>query len=168
MKKSIPIRKLNKRLEAVEPPRWLWLWFPVLLLMLKIVIWSQTYHYFDWFFTEAGLIELLTPVASTLGVVTGVAVLRNRLPKWLRVWVALVTLGCFYATGEETSWLQHVFHWETPAEWAALNYYDETNLSGLDPRAEEAPKVLLNLFVLAWIIHVLFAGIIRVLFRPST
>jgi hypothetical protein len=142
----------------VEPPRWLWLWFPVLVLILEIAAFSQTFYYFDWFYTEAGLVELLTPVASTLGVITGIAILRhpNRLRSGLRVWVALVTFACFYTAGEEISWGQYVFGWPTPEWMMQINDHYQTNLHNTSSWFNEKPRMLLELYVLGGIIHVLW------------
>ena len=37
-------------------------------------------------------------------------------------------LSCLYIAGEEMSWGQHFFHWNTPEYWAELNRQEETNL----------------------------------------
>ena len=145
-------------MSSVEPPRWLWLWFPPLLLILEQGAFSQSYYLWDWFHTERGLVEILTPVAAAAGVVAGIAILRHRkrLPtKWLQGWVVLITLGCFYACGEELSWGQHIFGWATPESLAAVNDQGETNLHNISGWFNEAPRTLLWLYVLAGIIHVL-------------
>ena len=43
--------------------------------------------------------------------------------------VALIgALSCLYIAGEEMSWGQHFFHWNTPEYWAMVNRQEETNL----------------------------------------
>ncbi len=37
-------------------------------------------------------------------------------------------LGSLYIAGEEMSWGQHFFHWNTPEYWAEVNRQQETNL----------------------------------------
>jgi disulfide bond formation protein DsbB len=36
-------------------------------------------------------------------------------------------LSCLYIAGEEMSWGQHFFHWNTPEYWAMVNRQEETN-----------------------------------------
>jgi hypothetical protein len=87
---------------------------------------------------------------------------RARLPtRWLRGWVALVTIGCIYITGEEVACGQYVFGWNPPEWWPS----GETNLhafSEADPKFywwasffNEKPRLLLEAFVLFGIIRVL-------------
>ena len=145
-------------MSSVEPPRWLWLWFPPLLLIVEQLIFSRTFYYQDLIYREpTGLVELATPVATALAVVAGIAALRHRtrLP-WLRGWVVFVTLSCVYATGEEVNWGQFLFGWATPEWLAAIEENGVgTSLSSIGGRVEETPKILLELFVLCGIINVL-------------
>ena len=46
----------------------------------------------------------------------------------MTVFFALFAAACFLFAGEELSWGQHFFGWETPASWAAHNLQEETNL----------------------------------------
>ncbi|MCA1852275.1 MAG: hypothetical protein LC647_07745, partial [Beggiatoa sp.] len=63
----------------MEPPRWLWLWFPPTLLILELGVRAYDQAaYTRWFDNELGVVELATPLCSALGVVAGIAVLRRR------------------------------------------------------------------------------------------
>jgi hypothetical protein len=152
-------------LPVAEPPRWLWLWFPPLLVLVElgVRIYDQG-AYTRWFDTELGVVELATPLASTLGVVAGILALRYHalLPaRWLTVWVALVTLACVYLTGEELSWGQHLFGWSTPESLMAVNDQGETNIHNISSWFDQKPRMLLELFVL-------YGGIIRLpWYRPA-
>ena len=119
---------------SVEPPRWLSLWFPLVLFALLLGLgvrddtdpayaqrWWANYlmglTYSFSYENEFGVVELATPVAAALGAIAGIAALRHRtrLPTgWFQGWVALVTLACVYLTGEELSWGQHFFGWDAP------------------------------------------------------
>ena len=141
-----------------QPPRWLWLWFPPLLLILEMAAFSQSYYAYDWIYTEGGVIEILTAVAAAAGVVAGIVALRHRtrLPTgWLQGWVALVTLACVYLTGEELSWGQHLFGWSTPESLMAINDQGETNLHNISSWFNEAPRAFLWMYVLGGIFHML-------------
>lgn len=71
---------------------------------------------------------------------------------WLRAWLALAVLGCFYAAGEEASWGQHFFGWSTPEGWRALNKQGETNLHNVSSWFNMKPRLLLE-------VGVIFGGI---------
>ena len=68
---------------------------------------------------------------------------RDRPLMWT---VALIAaLGCLYIAGEETSWGQHFFHWNTPEYWAAINRQDETNLHNAYLISEGLPRSILEI-----------------------
>jgi hypothetical protein len=58
---------------------------------------------------------------------------RSRAQASLERPIFFVLLGTlfFMAFGEEISWGQRMFGWETPAQWAAMNVQGETNLHNL-------------------------------------
>ena len=59
--------------------------------------------------------------------------------------VALVgALSCLYIAGEEMSWGQHFFHWNTPEYWAMVNRQEETNLHNTYDVFEKTPRSLLE------------------------
>jgi hypothetical protein len=157
---SSPAATVRAPMSKEEPPRWLWLWFPPLLLILELGVRAYSgAAYTRWFDNELGVVELATPLCSALGVVAGIAALRHRhrLPTGLlQGWVALVTLACVYLAGEELSWGQHLFGWSTPESLMAANDQGETNLHNVSSWFDQKPRLLLELFVLyGGIIHVL-------------
>lgn len=136
---------------ALELPSWLWIGVPpgiVVLIVGAKLIGEDVYD--RWIRSEWGAIENLTVLYLAIAVVTGVLVLRRRrqLPSvWLARWYALLTLGCFYFLGEEASWGQHWFGWETPEGFAELNDQRETNLHNLgapDWLLDNLPRNLLS------------------------
>jgi len=58
-------------------------------------------------------------------------------------WLLLMALGCFFIAGEEQSWGQHFFYWNTPAYWAELNRQDETNLHNTSSLFNQLPENIL-------------------------
>lgn len=133
-------------------PRWLWLWFPPVLAV--VVIGSRLLAP-DWYQRviepENGLIELATPLVSLLGFGVGLAMLRHlyRIPsRLMRAWVVALTFACLYLAGEELSWGQQLFKWETPQEMAVLNDQNETNLHNMSSWFDQKPRLLLELWVL--------------------
>jgi hypothetical protein len=53
-------------------------------------------------------------------------------------------LSCLYIAGEEMSWGQHFFHWNTPEYWAMVNRQDETNLHNTYAIFEKTPRSILE------------------------
>lgn len=110
----------------------------------------------DWtwrvFFTEGwGLIELshfVIPLAASLVALRAFLALPAGAGAGLRALVILLALGCFYIAGEEHSWGQHFFHWQTPEGWAAINRQAETNLHNTSSWFNHKPRVALNIAVI--------------------
>ena len=62
--------------------------------------------------------------------------------------VALIgAISCLYIAGEEMSWGQHFFHWNTPEYWAEVNRQEETNLHNTYAIFEKTPRSLLELSI---------------------
>jgi hypothetical protein len=58
-------------------------------------------------------------------------------------YLVLAALCCFYVTGEEISWGQHIFDWGTPEYWNAINDQGETNLHNSSSFLDQKPRLLL-------------------------
>ena len=133
-------------------PRWQWLWFPPLLLLIILPIRIISPEFYSAHIDgELGLIELATPVLSLIGFVIGIATVRlawHRVDKPERIWYLLVTLGCFYFAGEELSWGQHFFGWGTPEYLEQINDQEETNIHNISSWFDQKPRLLLELWVL--------------------
>lgn len=112
--------------------RWLF-WLP-LIATLVIFALQINRDIFRFLLQEDGPAEWLSAIAFIL---TGVVSLRIALSRfkaghpwqaWLFVAVAVVML---FAGGEEISWGQRVFGWETPQELVDVNDQGETNLHNI-------------------------------------
>lgn len=79
---------------------------------------------------DSGIAESLT-VAYWLGAMclAMVATVQDR--GVLRFAWALAAIATFVAAGEELSWGQWLFQWQTPEGWSAINKQHETNLHNL-------------------------------------
>ncbi|WP_084417817.1 hypothetical protein [Henriciella litoralis] len=111
---------------------------PVLILSVLSVLHARQVIQLDWLFgsevADIGPIEygtaLFFGVSSVLLVLAGLR--AGGLNGAVYVGAAIV---CFFVAGEEISWGQWIFHWETPEAMAAVNLQHETNLHNLvDPR----------------------------------
>lgn len=140
--------------DGTEVPRWLWLTFPLVLLGVLVLAYvsldADTYHH--WFGRELGFVEMMTPFLLLFAIAYGMRslmLLRECTPVGrLSGWVALVSLACFYFAGEEVSWGQQLFHWDTPAALGAINDQDETNLHNISSWFDQKPRLVVELLVL--------------------
>jgi hypothetical protein len=100
----------------------------------------------------AGLVENLTVLLLVPAVPLALfAVWKwgSRLPWWpLRIWVILWALAAIYLGGEEISWGQWHFQWQTPQAFAANNDQGETNLHNITPWLDQKPRALVELFII--------------------
>jgi hypothetical protein len=57
-------------------------------------------------------------------------------------------LACIYFAGEEMSWGQWYFGWETPDSISALNDQQETNIHNISSWFDQKPKLLVTLWII--------------------
>lgn len=69
-------------------------------------------------------------------------VVKNSRLLWMAV--LLFALAAFYIAGEEHSWGQNFFNWNTPSYWAEINRQQETNLHNLSPWFNQRPKLVFD------------------------
>lgn len=150
----------NARTPAL--PSWLWLWVPLLfLLTVPAALVFFPGHAQDLIGSEYGITELSTPAILLVAIIAGVHCyrLRRRLPgRWLPAWLLLTTVACLYFAGEEISWGQQFFHWQTPATISRINDQNETNLHNMSSWLDQKPRLLLAL-------GILWGGIVLPLWR---
>ncbi len=136
---------------------WWWLWLPVAVPFALTAAWvSCTPDLHEWLWSEQGLLEA-SHVLIPLGVMAcGLVTLgtRGRLSRAMqagesRLVLALLglTLMCGVVAGEEASWGQHFFGWDTPDSWGQLNDQNETNLHNVSSWADQKPRLLVELGV---------------------
>ncbi|MGH8544797.1 MAG: hypothetical protein ACREX3_14460, partial [Gammaproteobacteria bacterium] len=135
-----------------EPPRWTWLAFPPVLIIVQYAIrYYDSATYSVLFESEVGIVELATPAVLLVAIAAGGAALRyrGRFPGvWLNLWIPLVVLACLYFAGEELSWGQHLFGWVTPEYLNRINDQGETNIHNISSWFDQKPRLLLELWVL--------------------
>lgn len=133
-------------------PRWFWLPLGLVVahLLSRYVLSEENYNLYvagD----EYGAIELLTPLVLLPGILFGILAMRfwKLLPTLqARIWIALVTAGAFYMAGEEVSWGQWFFMWDTPDAFMQINDQHETNLHNTSSWMDQKPRLLLELWAL--------------------
>ena len=128
----------------------LYFWVPLLLALSPWVL--------RWMLGDAvllsgehGIFEILTFVLLLAAVYfilraksRAVALQITYLPAWLIV----MMLGSVYFAGEEISWGQHFFLWQTPDAWQSVNEQGETNLHNVHALFDQLPRALLSLAAL--------------------
>ena len=130
-------------------PRWLWLHLPIaLIVVLHFAAAAAPAFYERWLIPEDGAIEWATPAALVLAMLIAAGTIRSAPRRWIRVWLALFVAGCLYFAGEEVSWGQRIFRWQTPQPWAAINKQDETNIHNVSPMFDSKPRLLFSVGVL--------------------
>lgn len=65
----------------------------------------------------------------------------------LRAAIVAFALSCFYIAGEEHSWGQWFFHWDTPEFWGEFNRQNETNLHNTSPLFNQLPQKVLQIAI---------------------
>lgn len=131
--------------------RFWWLCAPLLLLVAVAVInpFLSKEHGTAWMYAENGFLETLQWVIALGAAGLGFACLRYCKGRpWLALWVFLGALGCTYIGLEEISYGQHLFKWETPEHWQAVNDQNETNLHNTSSWLDQKPRLLLLIGVI--------------------
>ncbi len=99
----------------------------------------------------AGAFEHLTVIVLIPGILFGLHAFwryRDRLPSpilghWLLAW----SLACIYFAGEEVSWGQWYFRWDTPELLVKVNDQNETNLHNISSWLDQKPRLMVELFI---------------------
>ena len=119
-----------------------------------------------YFYSEFGPVEIFQEVILFICLFLSVYILRKlrkEESKWLKIWMCLASVACFYVAFEEISWGQTFFQWQTPEGWARINGQEETNIHNSSQLFNSVPRSLLE-------IAVLVGGVIipsRMKFAPS-
>ena len=101
---------------------------------------------------ENGAVEILQTIIIALAFITTAFTLPVAIRtknNFLIGWTLCATIGCFYITGEEISWGQHIFFWSTPENWMVLNDHHETNIHNTTSWLDQKPRTLLEIGILA-------------------
>jgi len=151
--------------------RLLYVVLPVSLLVLPNIFHVACEDAGFYFAKESGAVEIITAVLLAVAVgVVGVFLMQLLMAaktggpieyrKLSILWGVIYGLGCIYFLGEEISWGQHLFGWETPDAWDAINDQSETNLHNTSGWLDQVPRTVLT-------IGIICGGIIYPLLRRS-
>lgn len=132
---------------------WWWLGLPVLTLIALIATFRlDPSFYAKWIIPEGyGVLEFTQFAIMLVALALSIRLLFKpfvrRRPFLLTVTI-IAALSCLYIAGEEMSWGQHFFHWNTPEYWALVNRQEETNLHNTYAVFDKWPRAILELGVL--------------------
>lgn len=137
-------------------PQWLWLYFPPAMLPVLSLIYFIAPDTFaaimakdqqtGWALVEHATIIILVP-----GIYAGLSLLARHhqvLPGlWIKLYLLAWTLACIYFAGEEASWGQWLFQWQSPEWFIENNEQQETNLHNLSSWLNQKPRALVELWI---------------------
>jgi hypothetical protein len=130
-----------------------WLLLPVLFFAFRYLasIFTHKKNGLEfWVNGELGVVENLTVVLLVLAIVMTVCLLY-RYGKFLHLaptlFLVVYCLGCIYFAGEEASWGQHWFGWETGQYFLEINDQAETNLHNTSVLLDRTPKGIVSLLI---------------------
>lgn len=151
LKKRIP--DVPFILHAVLPP---------IPLLLEALAFDQGREFHARYFKgEFGFWEIGTVILAFAAFAFGTIAVFGvpKLPgKFVRILLGILAFGCFYLAGEEASWGQHIFGWQSVGVWADVNYQAETNLHNIRvlsvtnqlPRFIVTAAAIAGFFVVPW------------------
>ncbi len=132
-------------------PRWLSFGLPIGSYVAVAIAGFVDPPLFQWLVAKdfaGGLLEQATVALLLPAIAAGVTLVvahRARLQSRAALrWVALCTAACVYFAGEEISWGQWIFHWQTPAFFQAINSQRETNLHNTSYWLNHGPTMIVN------------------------
>jgi hypothetical protein len=134
------------------PTAW-WLWLPVGFFVLRYAISVFTHKsngLESWLIGELGLIENLTVAILVMSILVAIYVIRQYGKDFQMIpnlFLVAFCLGCIYFAGEEASWGQHWFSWETGEYFLAINDQQETNLHNTSVLLDRLPKAIVSLSI---------------------
>ena len=143
----------NQQVNA-DIPKFIWLWLMCVpfVVHLGIGYLDTNRVFFDrWIESELGLIENLTVFVL---LPAAVMLLYTSANYWrhskglLAVWFLLAALVCIGFGGEEASWGQHWFGWESPEYFESNNRQGETNFHNFDIQIGRTVKAILTLAII--------------------
>jgi hypothetical protein len=96
-------------------------------------------------YAENGVLELMQPAIALASVWAGIAAFRRARGRWLLLWLGAAIFGNLFICGEELSWGQQLFFWDTPDAMLQVNDQQETNLHNMSTWFDQKPKLLIML-----------------------
>ncbi len=127
----------------------LWLWLPIATFVAQFLV-PLFLEYPAWrvaWEDEYGYIENMTVVFALVAMVYTIKIYRLDVsfPKGIKPFVLLSGVAMFFFAGEELSWGQWFFLWDTPEAWREINLQGETNIHNLSRVLSKYPRHVITL-----------------------
>lgn len=121
-------------------------------LVLGIIAWGLAApdHFATQLQKEAGVFEHATPAVLLPGILLALFAAvkyRTRVALIVVAWIVVWSVACTYFAGEESSWGQWYFGWESPEWFESVNDQGETNLHNMSSWADQKPRMMVELFI---------------------
>lgn len=108
---------------------------PALIMLTGVVTALMGKAAYKWFIEEDGVSEDLQVIFWTLALGLGFIVTKRLWKNGTKIFALLyliLNLGIIFIIGEEISWGQRIFGWETSAKMKAINKQAETNIHNIE------------------------------------
>ena len=137
-----------------DVPKIIWFWLMCVPFIVHIGVGyfdSERTFFNRWIESELGIIENLTVLVL---IPAAIMLLQTALMFWQRakpilaIWFVLAALVCIGFGGEEASWGQHRFGWESPEYFESNNRQGETNFHNFDIQIGRTIKAVLTLAII--------------------
>jgi hypothetical protein len=147
---SFPTRRAVADDLPHELPKMWWLLLPIVFFVLRYtisIVTNKGTGLESWLTGELGLIENLTVLMLVISMLLTISLI-HRYGKVLHLmpnlFLVVYCIGCFYFAGEEASWGQHWFGWETGEYYLKINDQQETNLHNTSVWFDRVPKAIVS------------------------
>lgn len=122
--------------------------FEAYICKYNLSLYCQTY-FFENMWYENGLVEILQFSLLLIAIFYLIYIIKNytyRLNKLFHIFLIINVCGLFYYAGEEISWGQHFFNWNSPEFFKELNNQKETNLHNISNLFDQLPRTLVMIW----------------------
>ncbi len=124
-----------------------WLWLPLAFIIIQgILEITVPTNIMSASLSENGPHELLQFLKISLAAMVALYYFISRKTNkdiLYKIWFGLAFVCCIYVAGEEVSWGQHFFNWDTPQGWNNINDQQETNLHNTSSWLDQKPRLIL-------------------------
>lgn len=130
-----------------------WLFLPIVFFALRYTVALTTNRSTgleSWFRHELGIVENLTVFFLVVAIFVTVGLIvryKKLLDPLLKVFLVFFLIGLIYFAGEEASWGQHWFGWETSERFLEINSQKETNLHNISNWFDRIPKGIVSFLI---------------------
>jgi hypothetical protein len=107
----------------------------------------QKSYFFSNFWNENGFVEIMQSLILLISIIFLFKARKNFLQnKMISIFLTIKILALIYYLGEEVSWGQHFFKWDSHEWFKIYNNQNETNLHNISNLFDQVPRTL----VLIW------------------